>query len=186
MEAVRRADNCFDQFQVLDYNFDKAVIYNAEQVSGYLNLNLFPKNNVTLSLQYPKLNNATVIEPGLTYPAFDILFSKEENKYRFNQFWDITKDRGEFPIGSTYPPTGPVIPGTTILAGPHAQENLWITQSNGYIKTLNQANLDYNKNLLQRKKFRDYLNYLYLRKDVSGAVNMVVKLASTKNQISLR
>ena len=186
MEAVRRADNCFDQFQVLDYNFDKAVIYNAEQVSGYLNLNLFPKNNVTLSLQYPKLNNATVIEPGLTYPAFDILFSKEENKYRFNQFWDITKDRGEFPIGSTYPPTGPVIPGTTILAGPHAQENLWITQSNGYIKTLNQANLDYNKNLLQRKKFRDYLNYLYLRKDVSGPINMVVKLASTKNQISLR
>jgi hypothetical protein len=186
MEAVRRADNCFDQFQVLDYNFDKAVIYNAEQVSGYLNLNLFPKNNVTLSLQYPKLNNGTLIEPGLVYPAFDILFSKEENKYRFNQFWDITKDRGEFPIGSTYPPTGPVIPGTTILAGPHTQENLWVTQSNGYIKTLNQTNLDYTKNLLQRKKFRDYLNYLYLRKDVSGDINMVVKLASTKNQISLR
>ena len=186
MEAVKRADNCFDQFQVLDYNFDKAVIYNAEQVSGYLNLNIFPKNNVTLSLQYPKLNNGTLIEPGLVYPAFDILFSKEENKYRFNQFWDITKDRGEFPIGSNYPPTGALVPGTTILAGAHTQENLWVTQSNGYIKTLNQTNLDYTKDFTQRKKFRDYLNYLYLRKDVSGNINMVVKLASTKNQISLR
>lgn len=186
MEAVKRADNCFDQFQVLDYNFDKAVIYNEEQVSGYLNLNIFPKNNVTLSLEYPKLNPAVQIEPGYTFPAFDILFSKEENKYRFNQFWDITKDRGEFPIGSNYPPTGPVIPGTTVLAGPHTQENLWITQSNGYIKTLNPVNLDYTKQLLQRKKFRDYLNYVFLRKDISGDVNMTVKLVSTKNFISVR
>jgi hypothetical protein len=186
MEAVKRADNCFDQFQVLDYNFDRAVIYNAEQVSGYLALNIFPKNNVSLSLDYPKLNSGVQVEPGYTFPAFDILFSKEENKYRFNQFWDITKDRGEFPIGSDYPPTGPVIPGTTVLAGPHTQENIWVTQSNGYIKTLNPANLDYTKELLQRKKFRDYLNYLYLRKDVSGDINMTIKLASTKNQISLR
>ena len=109
LEAYRRKKgNCIDQFHVLDYNFDRAVVYDTEQVSGYLNLNLFPKNNVALSLQYPQVN----------LDSIDILFSKEEQKYRFNQFWDITKDRGEFPIGSDYPPTGPVIPGTTILDGP--------------------------------------------------------------------
>ena len=174
----RSAFNCVDQFQVLDFNFDRAVVFNAEQVSGYLNLNPFPKNNITLSLDYPKYN------PG--NPSFDILFSKEENKYRFNQFWDITKDRGEFPIGATYPNTTPVIPGTTILPGPYTQENLWVTQSNGYIKTLNPVNLDYAKDPLQRKKLRHYLNLLHLRKEVSGNINMILKITNSKNQISLR
>ena len=168
--------NCVDQFHVLDFNFDKAVVYNSEQVSGYLNLNLFPKNNITLANTYPKVN-----------PTFiDILFAKEENKYRFNQFWDITRNRGEFPIGSNYPPTGPLVPGTTILAGNYTQEVIWNTQSNGYIKTLNAVNLNYNKPQLERKKFRHYLNFLFLSKLDSKDVNMIVKLSNSKNQISLR
>ncbi len=180
LECYRRDQNyCVDQFNVLDYNFDQAVIFNNEQVSGYLNLNIFPKNNVVLSQQYPKLNTSNLA-------SFDILFSKEEHKYRINQFWDITKDRGEFPINSDYPPTGPVIPGTTILQGNYAQENLWITQANGYIKTLNPVNLDYNKPQLQRKKFRNYLNSLKLTKNDSRDTNMIVKIINTKHQISPR
>lgn len=180
LECYRRQpNNCVDQHHVLDFNFDHAVIYNSEQVSGYLNLNLFPKNNVTLSLQYPKLNPSNL-------SSYDVLFSKEENKYRLNQFWDITKDRAEFPIGSDYPPTGPVIPGTTILNGNYGSENTWITSPNGYSKVLNTANLNYDKPQLQRKKFRHYLNFINLRRDVSGDINMVLKLANTKNQISLR
>jgi hypothetical protein len=170
--------NCVDQHHVLDFNFDTAIIVNSEQASGYLNLNLFPKNNVTLSLDYPKLN--------INQNSFDILFSKEENKYRFNQFWDITKDRGEFPIGSDYPPTGPVIPGSTILNGNYDSQNIWITSSNGYTKILNPLNLDYNKSQTQRKKFRHYLNFLTLRRDISGDINMVVKIVNSKNQISQR
>jgi hypothetical protein len=180
LECYRRDKNyCVDQFNVLDYNFDQAVIFNNEQVSGYLNLNIFPKNNVVLSQQYPKLNTSNLA-------SFDILFSKEEHKYRINQFWDITKDRGEFPINSDYPPTGPVIPGTTVLQGNYAQENLWITQANGYIKTLNPVNLDYNKPQLQRKKFRNYLNSLKLTKNDSRDTNMIVKIINTKHQISPR
>jgi hypothetical protein len=170
------SNNCVDQFQVLDYNFDKAVIYNAEQVSGYLNLNIFPKNNITLANTYPIIN----------FTSIDVLFSKEENKYRFNQFWDITKNRGEFPIGSNYPPTGPLVPGTTVLAGSYNQETIWATQSNGYIKTLTPANLDYNKTELQRKKFRNYLNFLYLSRTNSQDVNMIIKFSNSKNQISQR
>jgi hypothetical protein len=168
--------NCVDQFHVLDFNFDKAVVYNSEQVSGYLNLNLFPKNNITLANTYPKVNPTSI----------DILFAKEENKYRFNQFWDITRNRGEFPIGSNYPPTGPLVPGTTILAGNYTQEVIWNTQSNGYIKTLNALNLNYNKPQLERKKFRHYLNFLFLSKIDSKDVNMIVKLSNSKNQISQR
>jgi hypothetical protein len=170
------SSSCVDQFHVLDFNFDQAVVSNSEQVSGYLNLNIFPKNNITLANTYPKINTTSI----------DILFSKEENKYRFNQFWDITNNRGEFPIGSNYPPTGPLIPGTTVLAGAYAQESIWNTQSNGYIKTLNTTNLNYNKTELQRKKFRHYLNFLYLTRADSKDINMIVKLSNSKNQISLR
>lgn len=177
LECYRRArGNCVDQFHVLDYNFDKAVVYNTEQTSGYLNLNIFPKNNVALSLQYPQIN----------IDSIDILFSKEENKYRFNQFWDVTRDRGEFPIGSNYPPTIPVIPGTTVLAGPMEEQNIWITQPNGYVKQLNSANLDYVKPELQRKRFRHYLNFLFLSKEVSDDTNMIVKIINTKNTYSPR
>jgi len=188
LECYKRSNvNCVDQFQVLDFNFDKAIVFNSEQVSGYLNLNIFPKNNITLSLQYPKPNPAIVVEPNVPpLPGFEILFSKEENKYRFNQFWDITKDRGEFPTGSGYPPQGPLVPGTTELLGNYTEEYLWITQPNGYIKTLNPSNMDITKPLLQRKKFRHYLNFLHLRRDVSNDVNMILKLTSTKNQLSPR
>jgi hypothetical protein len=177
LEAYRRnRGNCVDQFHVLDYNFDQAVVYNTEQVSGYLNLNLYPKNNVALSLQYPQVNINSI----------DILFSKEEQKYRFNQFWDITRDRGEFPIGSNYPPTGPVIPGTTILNGPTDQNNIWVTEANGYIKQLNPTNLNYSKPELQRKKFRHYLNFLFLSKQVSVDTNIILKIVNSKKTYSPR
>jgi hypothetical protein len=179
LECYKRSEiNPVDQFHVLDHNFDTAVIFNSEQVSGYLNLNIFPKNNVTLSLQYPKLN--------ANLASFDVLFSKEEQKYRINQFWDITKDRAEFPVGSDYPPTGPVVPGTTILQGSYDSNYTWITGPDGYTRVLNAANMDYDKAQMQRKKFRHYLNFITLRKDVSGDVNMIYKLINSKNQMSLR
>jgi hypothetical protein len=189
LECYTRADNCVDQFHVLDFNFDNAVLYNSEQVSGYLNLNIFPKNNVTLSLDYPKFNPAVPLNVNGTItgvPGFDILFSKEENKYRFNQFWDITKDRGEFPQGSAYPPQGPLVPGTTELLGNYSQEYIWLTDPNGYTRTLNANNLDHAKPQTQRKKFRHYTNFLTLRKEISGNVNMIFKIANSKNQLSPR
>ena len=129
-------------------------------------------------MQYPKL--------GSNLSSYDILFSKEEQKYRFNQFWDITKDRAEFPIGSNYPPTGIEIPGTTILQGSYLSHNTWITSLNGYTRVLNLLNIDYTKPELQRKKFRHYLNFLNLRKEKCDDVNMILKMSNSKNQFSPR
>ena len=179
LECYRRNGNsCIDQHHVLDYNFDQAVVYNTEQVSGYLNLNLYPKNDINLSLQYPKL--------GSNLASYDILFSKEEQKYRFNQFWDITRDRDEFPIGSDYPPTGPLIPGTTILQGNYSSENTWITSQDGYTRILNPLNMDHAKPELQRKKFRHYLNFLNLKRKQCNDINMILKYNNTKTQFSPR
>jgi len=179
LESYKRAEfNCFDQFHVLDFSFDEAIIYNTEQMSGSLNLNLTPKNNLPLSLEYPKYNTAN--------PSYDILFSKEENRYRFNQFWDITKDRGEFPIGAGYPPTSPLIPGSTVLDGNYNETHMWITKPNGYIRELNLLNLDYQKPQEQRKRFRHYINFVSLKRNISGPINMIVKAINTKMQISQR
>ena len=86
MEVFQWDQDGIDRNHVLDFNFDKAVVYNTEQLSGELRLNLSPKNNAPAMLNYPQVNPSSI----------DILYSKVEQKYRFNQFWDITDDRGEF------------------------------------------------------------------------------------------
>lgn len=169
MEVYHYANNCRDRFHVLDFNFDEAVIYNTEQCSGLLRLNLTPKNNAPMIVQYPQVN-----------PTFiDILFSKEEQKYRFNQFWDITDSRGEFPIGSPYPPPTPNV-------GSYAERMIWNTAANGYVRNLNPANLNYSKDPLQRKKFRHYANFVLLRRRVSGDRKILVMIANNKNLLSPR
>jgi hypothetical protein len=156
MEVYKYALNCYDRFHVLDFNFDEAIVYNTEQVSGLLRLNLKPKQDPSQILQYPIVNLTNI----------DIIFSKEENKYRFNQFWDITADRGEY--------------------NPAAQRVIWDTAPNGYAAVLNPFNLDYAKPPMQRKKFRHYTVTIRLRRNVSGDRKMLVMLADIKNLYSPR
>ena len=144
-----------DRWHDLDWNFDEAIIYNSEQVSGLLRLNITPKNNPILTSTFP------IISIGF----IDILYSKEEQKYRFNQFWDITNDRGEF---------------TTI------QQSIFDTQWNGYVRNLNAANLNYNKAQVERKKFRHYYNHILLRRVKSENRKMLLRLNNTKLNISMR
>jgi hypothetical protein len=146
-----------DTYHVLNYNFDHAVISNTEQVSGVLNLNLAPNNNVIALVNYPIINPTSI----------DILYNKVEQKYRFNQFWDTTRDRGEY----TYP---------------NVQQPIWNTELNGYIRQLNINNLDYQKPAFQRKKFRHYTSHVLLYRNVSGPVKMLLKLSNDKNQNSPR
>jgi hypothetical protein len=149
-------DNCGDRFHDLDWNFDDAIIYNTEQVSGLLVFNLSPKNNVPLITQFPQITGNDI----------QILYSKEEQKYRFNMFWDITRDRGEF--------------------DPNQNRSIFITQLNGYIRDLNLANLNYFKPAFQRKRFRHYWNKVILRKNISSNRKMIFKLANTKINASFR
>ena len=147
--------NCYDRFHVLDHGFDEAIVYNSEQVSGLLKLHITPKNNLALLLTFPNIQ--------INY--INILFSKEEQKYRFNQFWDITNDRGEYS-------------GT--------EERIWMTEDNGYIRTLNPVNLNYNKQEFQRKKFRHFNNRVILKRIKNNNVQILVSLAASNQQISHR
>ena len=154
MEAHTYSQDCQDMYHVLNANFDYAMVYNTEQNSGLLKLNLKPLNPVQL-LSFPKTNPS----------SYDILYSKEENKYRFNQFWDSTRDRGEF--------TG-------------IQTRMFDTQQNGYKKTLNPFFIDYNKSPLQRKKFRHYGNRVLLGRTVSNNIKYNLKVFNTKETASPR
>jgi hypothetical protein len=149
LEVYNYYNDCKDKFHVLDQNFDQAVIYNSEQVSGVLELSLKSKSNPLEMLTYPQIGTNSI----------KIQFSKEENKYRFNQFWDITKDRGEF-SGANLP--------------------MFITEPNGYQFAVNPAYVDYNKPPLQRKKFRHYVNTIFLRKHVSGKNKFLFKMSNEK------
>ncbi|GIU70113.1 MAG: hypothetical protein KatS3mg002_1349 [Candidatus Woesearchaeota archaeon] len=86
IQAFKYNKNCQSQFHVLDYNFDKLVVYNTEQCSGICNLIMKPKNNPFASVSYPQY----------TPTGVNILYEKVENKYRVNGFVDLIRDRGEY------------------------------------------------------------------------------------------
>jgi hypothetical protein len=157
LEVYKYHNDCRDKYHVLDQNFDQAIIYNSEQVSGVLRLNIKEKNNPLAMLSYPRINaNPDYI---------DIQFSKEENKYRFNQFWDITNNRGEYsPIN---------LP-------------MFNTEANGYIYPINPAYVNYNKAPLERKKFRHNVNRVFLRKFQSDNHKFLFKISNQKSLQSPR
>jgi hypothetical protein len=144
-----------DRWHDLDFNFDEAIIYNTEQVSGLLRLDLDPKEDPINALTYPIINANDI----------QILYSKEEQKYRFNQFFDATNDRGEFT---------------------NSEQQIFITELNGYIRDLNAINIDYQKSETQRKKFRHYYNKLILRRRQSNNRKMLLKLNNAKLNLSYR
>ena len=146
-----------DRFHVLNANFDRLIVHNSEQISPLLNMSLGnpnPEDNIS----YPKRNQATEI-------GYDIVFFKEENKYRVNQFWDTTKDRGEF--------TG-------------AEYHLFPTDESGYKNVINPIAIDIDKLEEQRKKFRHYYNKFRLIRTVSGTYKFLSKLLNIKKLLSPR
>ena len=163
LEVHEYSSNGRDRLHILDENFDRAVLYNSEQISGLLKLNIKGKNSPKSNLSYPSVVSGDIVGSS----AYDILYSKEENKYRFNQFWDTTKNRGEFTANSNL---------------------MFNTKDNGYQKDINESYVDYNKKLTQRKKFRHYGNRLILRRFplATGVDNkkMVLKLVTSKQLLS--
>jgi hypothetical protein len=54
------------------------------------------------------------------------------------------------------------------------------------VQILNAVNLNYNKYQTQRKKFRHYENFVFLRRVVSGKTKMLVMITNGKNLYSPR
>jgi hypothetical protein len=159
LEAYNYSNDCRDKFHNLYENFDQAIVYNSEQNSGLLKLNLHVKNDPLSLLAFPKINTA------LGY--IDIQYSKVENKFRFNQFWDITKNRGQ------------ALPSPLNIP-------MFNTAANGYIYPINPAYVNYSKSPLEHKKFRHNVNRVFLRRLVSGSNKFLFKISNQKTLQSPR
>ena len=143
-----------DRFNLLNANFDTMIAHNNEQMSPLLTFVPNPQTRYGAN-DYPKKVTG----------GWEVLYSKEENKYRVNQFWDSVKDRGEF--------TG-------------VKEHLWVTHPSGYKRKQNLFTLNLNKEEKQRKKFRHYFTKFLFTKNNSGNIQYLVKLFNIKKQASIR
>ncbi len=157
LEAYKYDTNCSTNHHLLDYNFNRAYIYNTEQTSGILKLNTAAKNQMSKVLFYPVINSDSI----------DIECHKVEQKFRFSQFWDITKDRAEFT--QNYTPTQ-------------------ILESNGYRYGPNPLYLDYNKPPFERKKLRHNFHHVYLSRvnELADMPKMILKFTNNKQLNSPR
>lgn len=146
-----------DRFHMHHENFSHLIVHNTEQISPLLALN-YRSNEPEKDILFPKKNNINSV-------TYDILFSKEENKYRINQFWDSVKDRGEFTL---------------------AENHIFPTDESGYKQVINPQAIDINKPEEQRKKFRHYWNKFRLIRGVSGKNKFITKLYNIKKLLSTR
>lgn len=148
-------DDCRYLHTILDENFDSLVVHNNEQNSSLLSLKLVAKNNMSGRLDRPKF----IVD------HWEVDYSKEENKYRINQFFDLIKDRGEFT---------------------HNNLPLWRLNGDGYTRNIEPKSINLTKSQFQRKKFRYFWNKILLTKNVCGNKKFIFKWNNSKNTISPR
>ena len=157
LEVYTYQNNGRDRYHVLEENFDEAVVFNSEQCSGLLQL--VKSGNL--------VDDQTIVDfwndiyPIVHTDYFEIPYNKAEQKYRFNMFQDIVRDR------NSYAP-------------------IWNVEPNGYISVLNNNALDYEKNEFEKKKIRHNTNSVKLIKNNCGNNNFILSFSILKELLSYR
>lgn len=151
LECYKYLEDCINKNHLLDENFSHLIISNSEQISGILELNKNPLNPYEES-EYPKILDNKL--------GFKILYTKKENKYRIDQFYDIIKDRN---------------------SGTH----IFFQSKNGWSKVINPLAIDVNKHPYERKLFRHYDTRILFMKD-KPISKMIFKLNLSKELKSQR
>jgi hypothetical protein len=156
LESYQYAPNGTDKFLNYDQNFDQVMIYNKEQNATLQNMFLKPWNDPYAALNYPNFSG----------PTRQVLYQKVENKYRLNDFYDYTKDRGQFFVTSNIP--------------------MISTNADGYTFNTNTAYFDLSKPWNQLKRMRFMGTRIFMRKMNLGKNSLTIRYANTKNQYSPR
>ena len=102
-----------------DQWFNQAILYNVQQNSGLLELVPKPKNNLQAYNSFPKLKTDSKV----------ITYTKSDNFYQYNTFWNVQKDS-------------------------QLQAFLGSCSSLSIDKQLNQANMDYNQRSFKKQPLR--------------------------------
>lgn len=143
-----------NRFNILGENFDKMIVHNDEQCSPLLTLTPHPQNP-TQRLAYPKP----------TKTGFDVLYTKEEGKYRVNQFWDSLRDRGEFTDNEFH---------------------IFANDESGYKRVFNPLAINLRKPEKERKKFRKHFTKVWMSKEVSKNTKFLIRIFNLKKYQSIR
>ncbi len=84
-QYLNTKDNIYSDYSKIELDdawFNKAVLYNGQQSTGILTMIPKPKNNLRAYMLYPLLRKNDKV----------ILYTKSDNFYQYNTFWNILKD----------------------------------------------------------------------------------------------
>jgi len=79
---VRKYYNKYDFTDIYGIGFNKVVVYNNHQNSGYVNLVTQDKNNLQQMMQYPKHNSDNI----------EVLQTELHGKWSFNYLYNLIRD----------------------------------------------------------------------------------------------
>lgn len=82
LSPITGTSDDYRKIEVNDY-FNKSILYNGQQSSGILNLVAKPINNMKEYMKYPIFEN----------DSKSIIYTKSDNLYQYNNFWNIVKDK---------------------------------------------------------------------------------------------
>jgi hypothetical protein len=139
------------KIQTDDKYFNKAVLYNDQQSTGLLELVAKPINNMKLSLSYPKFNT----------DSKTITFTKSDNFYQFNTFWNVVIDKAVPLFTST-------------------------CESMSIDKEINQENMQYSTRSFKKETIRAKDLKVRLILDNDSSTHLVSQFITTPSQISYK
>lgn len=139
------------KIQTDDNYFNKAVLYNDQQSTGVLTLVPKPVHDMKAYLSYPKFNTFSKT----------ITFTKSDNFYQFNTFWNVVKDK-----------TLPLFNSTC--------ESLSID------KEVNQDNMEYTSRAYRKDQIRGKDTKLRLILDNRSDIHLVSQFIFAPSMISYK
>lgn len=141
----------YAKYELDDVWFNKAILYNNQQNSGILNLIPKTKNNLAAYMTYPKYNS----------DSKDIIWTKSDNFYQYNTFWNVNK--------------------TT-----NAPQFIEDCESLSIDKQLNQSNMDYSTRTRKKEPLRAKELKIRHILDNRGDVKLVSQFILAPAQISYK
>jgi hypothetical protein len=147
-EAFTYKNSCRDKILNSEF-FDQLEVYNNEQNSGKITL-IYGTDFLIQNQEYP-IQKANFIEA---------LYSHVENRFRVNQFSDITLDENEF--------------------------HIHLNHEDGYTREYNPKALDYQKNPEDQKLLRSNANKIRFTKNKSKNNKLITKFNTSKITLSPR
>ena len=148
---VIRYHNEYDTFYDRTRTFNKAIIYNERQTSGLLHLKTGNPEDFTEILEYPKR----------VYDGHEIIVSNSGNLWRFNDFWDVSRNQKNN------------IP-------------LFNYDCNNVNKELNNIALDYDKPEFDRARIRQRICKIRLINDIESNHKFIFNFGNNEQYQSFR